>query len=108
VTLEDGTPLTKGLVVFEAAGGKGVTARGEIQADGRYQLGTLKPGDGVPAGRYRVLINPLDLSAVPDEQKELPFDHKYLKFETSGLEYEVKAGSNEYPIQLSKGSRAGR
>jgi len=69
VTLEDGNPLTKGLVVFESAEGKGVTARGEIKAD---------------------------------EQKDLPFDIKYLKFETSGLECEVKAGPNDFPIRLSK------
>jgi hypothetical protein len=106
VTLEDGTPVTKGLVVFEAVGGQPVSARGEIQADGSYQLSTHRPGDGVPPGRYRVLINPMDLSAVPDEQKQLVFDIKYLKLETSGLEYEVKPGSNEYAITLSKPRKA--
>src|SRR5262249_20370755 len=35
VTLDDGTPLKKGLVVFESAGAeKAVTARGEIKEDG--------------------------------------------------------------------------
>ena len=103
VTYDDGTPLTKGLVIFErVGGGPPITARGEIQPDGRYELSTDKPGDGVPAGKYRVLLNPLDLSDVPDEQKVLPFELKYLKFETSGLEYEVKSGSNEYPIKVTR------
>ena len=75
-----------------------MTARGDVQADGRYELSTQKPGDGAPPGRDKVAINPLDTSDVPDEQKKLPFDAKYTKFETSGLEYEVKSGSNEYPI----------
>jgi hypothetical protein len=44
----------------------------------------------------------MDLSDVPDERKNLPFDIKYLKAETSGLEYEVKAGPNEFPIRLAK------
>lgn len=102
VTLESGTPLTKGLVVFERVeGGAAITARGDIQSDGRYELSTDKPGDGVPPGKYKVLINPLDLSDIPDEQKQLPFDVKYMKFETSGLECEVKAGGTDYPIRLT-------
>src|SRR5947209_3106568 len=88
VTLEDGSPVTNGMVVFERAeGGVPITARGTIQTDGSYQLSTSKPGDGVPSGNYRVLVNPLDMSDVPDEQKKLPFDIKYTKFATSGLEY---------------------
>src|SRR5262245_48095191 len=103
VTLDDGAPLSRGLVVFERVdGGPPVSARGDVGADGRYELSTDKPGDGVPPGRYKVLVNPLDLSDVPDEQKKLPFDRKYLKFETSGLECEVKAGGTEYPIKLTR------
>src|SRR5581483_1973868 len=103
VTLDDGTPVTQGVVVFErSAGGKPVTARGESRPDGSYQVGTRTPGDGVPPGKYRVLVKPLDLDDVPDEDKTLPFDLKYLKYDTSGLEYEVKAGPNEFPIQLTR------
>ena len=95
VTLDDGKPVTKGVVVFERTeGGPPITARGEIKPDGSYQLSTYRPGDGVPPGKYRVQLNPLDLSEVPDEEKQLPFDAKYLKFETSGLEYEVRPGPN--------------
>jgi hypothetical protein len=103
VTLDDGTPVAKGLVVFERTeGGKPITARGEIKPDGSYELSTDKPGDGVPTGKYRVLVNALDLSDVPDEQKKLPFEFKYQRFETSGLEFEVKDGPNEYPIKLNR------
>jgi hypothetical protein len=109
VVLEDGTPLTRGLVVFERVdGGPPLTARGDLGADGRYELSTDRPGDGVPLGKYKVLINPLELSDVPDEQKKLPFDVKYLKFETSGLECEVQAGGTDYPIHLSKPVRKRR
>jgi hypothetical protein len=107
VTLENGTPLTRGLVIFERVeGGAPLTARGYIQEDGRYQLSTEKTGDGVPPGRYKVAINPLDTSDVPDEKKVLPFDIKYLNLKTSELECEVKSEPNEYPIKLSgPGSR---
>ena len=103
VALDDGTPVTKGLVVFERFdGGPPVSARGEISSNGSFELSTDRPGDGVPAGKYRVLINSMDLSDIPDEQKRLPYDIKYLKFESSGLEFEVKAGITEYPIKLSR------
>ena len=109
VTLEDGTPVTKGMVIFEGGPGPDlVMARGEIQPDGGYQLSTAKPGDGVPVGRYRVHINPMDLSEVPDEKKNLPFHFKYLKAETSGLEYEVKTGANEFEIKLERGRKPPR
>jgi len=106
VALEDGTPVTKGMIVIERTdGGEPLTAQGEIKADGSYQLSTNKPGDGVPPGKYRVLINAMDLSDLPDEQKDIPFDFKYLSFTSSGLEIEVKRGDNEYPIRLAKSPR---
>src|SRR4051794_23699741 len=69
ITLADGSPLTKGLVVFETTGARPVMARGNVDADGTYHLSTNKPGDGVPPGKYRVLINPMDMSDLPDEAK---------------------------------------
>jgi hypothetical protein len=106
VTLDDGTPLTKGLVVFEGqVDGKPVMARGEIKTDGSYKLSTGKPGDGALPGKYRVLINPMDLSDLPDEQKNIPFDYKYMRYETSGLEFEVKPGANDFPIKLDRSRR---
>jgi hypothetical protein len=103
VTLEDGSPLTKGMVVFENKQAEvAVTARGEVKPDGSYQLSTYKPGDGVPQGKYRVQINSMDLSEVPDEEKKLPYDLKYMSFETSGLEYEVKPGPNGFSIRLTR------
>jgi hypothetical protein len=101
VTLDDGSPLTKGLVVFESSDGTSM-ARGQVQSDGNYQLSTSRPGDGVKPGRYRVLVSPLDLSDVPDEKKNLPFDVKYTRFQTSGIEVEVKAEANVIPIQLTR------
>jgi len=103
VTLEDGKPLTKGLVIFEALEGeKKVTARGDIQADGTYRLSTRRPGDGVPPGKYHVLISPrIDV----DNPEPLPFDGRYTGFKTSGLNFEVTAGSNDYPIQLSRAGK---
>ena len=109
VTLEDGSPLTKGMVAFESREGeKPVMARGTIRPDGSYELSTHRLGDGVPAGKYRAQINHMDLSEVPDEKKKLPYDLKYLRFETSGLEFDVKSGSNEVPIRLERPKKGPR
>jgi len=106
VALEDGAPLTKGMVICERfEGGDPLTVQGVIQPDGTFQLGTTKPGDGAPPGRYHVLINPMDISDVPDDQKDLPFDAKYLSFKTSGLEIDVARGDNDHPIRLAKSAR---
>ena len=86
-------------------GGPPITARGNVGPDGRFTISTEKPGDGVPAGRYKVLVNPLDLSDVPDELKDLPFDIKYVKFDTSGLECTVPSGDNEFPIRLERSKK---
>ena len=103
ITLADGRPMTRGMVIFEKGEGEAaVMARGAIAPDGTYEMSTYKPGDGVPPGKYRVQINPIDLSDTPDEQKNLPFDAKYTKFDTSGLMYEVKPGPNLFDIKLSE------
>jgi prepilin-type N-terminal cleavage/methylation domain-containing protein len=98
--------LTRGMVIFERVeGGDPVTAQGAIQPDGTYQLGTSKPGDGVPPGKYKVLINSMDLSDLPDDQKDLAYDAKYLNIKTSGLEFEVKRGDNDLPIRLNRSAK---
>jgi hypothetical protein len=106
VTYNDGKPVTEGLVVFESSEGPASTARGEIHADGSFELGTHKPGDGVVAGKYRVLVAPrTDPNAIDKPQQQAPFDRRYSEFATSGLEFEVKPGSNEFPIRLTRGQR---
>jgi hypothetical protein len=109
VTYPDGTPVTEGTVVFESKdGGKPVTARGAIGTDGSYTLGTLKPGDGVPAGWYKVLVAPkTDPNAVDRPSKPPAVDPRYSEFSTSGLECEVKPGVNDYPITVTSGARRG-
>ncbi len=109
VSLEDGTPLSKGLIVFERfEGGPPLTARGEIGPDGRFELSTDRPGDGVLPGKYRATINPLDASDAPDEDRILPFALKYVNARTTDLEFEIKSGPNELPIRLAPFDRKGR
>lgn len=53
VVFSDGTPLTVGTVNF--TDGK-VACKGQIESDGTFKMRTFKPGDGVPAGTYKVFI----------------------------------------------------
>ena len=102
VTLPDGTPVNGALVVFEGEGGdKAVTARGDVQTDGGFEMSTYKPGDGVPIGKYKVLVAPPPMVNA-DAPARPPFDTKYSNFATSGLRFDVKAGNNDFPIQVTK------
>jgi hypothetical protein len=110
VTLDDGTPVTDGLVIFEQAeaGDKDpVMARGEIKSDGSFQLSSVKPGDGLPTGKYRALVTPKgDLEgAAAGKKPVMPYDQRYTDFKTSHLEFEVKEGSNDFPITLKRPGR---
>jgi hypothetical protein len=109
VTFADGQPVTSGLVIFEGKDEKQtVTARGAIHTDGTFRLATHKPGDGAPAGKYRVLLVPPPPQDPDVPQAKAPFDERYLEFGTSGLEFDVKAGTNELPIQVSRPKRGRR
>jgi len=82
--------------------GQKVTARGDVGGDGSFELGTLKPGDGVPPGKYRAIVNPPPMVNA-EGPNIVPFNAKFASFQTSGLEYEVKAGvKNVFSIQLTK------
>lgn len=102
VTLPGGQPVPGGMVVFEGqVGGKTISARGAIGPDGSYTMSTNTPGDGVPAGTYKVSIAPPG-SANPDAPAPSPFAAKFSSFDSSGLTFEVKPGKNEFPIPVTK------
>lgn len=102
VTLPNGQPAANSQVVFDGPiGGKAISARGDVQADGSFELSTAQPGDGVPVGKYRVQVNPPPIVDAEAAQR-LPFNAKFADFSTSGLEFEVKPGGNDFSIQLTK------
>jgi hypothetical protein len=109
VTFPDGTPLPGGLVICEMTeGDKTFMARGAIQKDGTFRLSTEKPGDGARPGKYRVLVTPVEVYE-PDEARGLRavprkspgIDGRYLDYQTSGLELEVKPGPNEVTLTVT-------
>jgi hypothetical protein len=88
VTFTDGAPLKGGWVQCRSTStAQPLTARGEIQEDGSFELSTLKPGDGAVEGEYQVAILPPLPKTGLDQLRASPkiFGEKFRKFETSGL-----------------------
>src|SRR5262245_48305197 len=98
VTFPDGQPLSGGQVVFESVDDPTMSARGEIQSDGTFRMGTFKDSDGVLAGRHRVLVVP-PLGPNPDKPVRV-IDPRFQSFDTSGLEY--TAPDEEFNITVER------
>ncbi|MFH1264746.1 MAG: hypothetical protein ABIK89_03420 [Planctomycetota bacterium] len=89
-------------IVFEpVAGGPNQIrkmASGEIRPDGSFEMMTIKQGDGVIAGKYKVIFEVFKTylgreSLVPD---------KYTKPETTPLEVTVEADAKPFEFELEK------
>jgi hypothetical protein len=110
VTFKDGSAVTGGEVVFfELAGdepsedNKRVRATGTIQRDGSYRMGTYQPNDGVPEGRYKVLVvppRPPNIEQPPAVWP--PFNRRYAQYKETPLEYAVTRGDNRYDIAVAR------
>ena len=116
VTFPDGTPLTKGQVLFQK---EGFVAAGDIRSDGTYSAGKNKDGDGLPPGKYEVFIagatmaGELQNAPAPSEglgsadsrahemAETIHLVHrKYTNPNTSGLTVEVKNKAVKFDITV--------
>jgi hypothetical protein len=95
VVFADGTPLTAGTVEFRPVENAFLAPRAEIYVDGTFRASTYAEGDGAPPGSYRVVITPPE-QLDPGQPRPKPFDRRFSSFQTSGLEYTVKPGKNEF------------
>ena len=106
VAFANGTPLRGGWVEFQPADtSHNVSARGEIQSDGTFRLGTFSPGDGAIEGEHRVLVVP-PLPEGDRDETPIPrwiIDPKYFRFETSGLRFRVDRdeSKNRFEIRVT-------
>jgi hypothetical protein len=105
VTFKNGAAYTGGGQVFFEPADKVATgsARGTLQPDGTFRMGTYQDADGVHEGRYRVAVvppPPRNLERPPPDWP--PFDKRFSRHSTSNLEYVVKPGHNEYNITVEK------
>lgn len=87
VTFSDGSPLTKGTVVFASAE---ASPTGEIQSDGTYALRSYEADDGAPAGSYKVFLSGPIFGS--DEEEKEPVDSEDAELETYDEETEGEVG----------------
>lgn len=112
----DGKPLATGTAVSFMQMEKGFLAFGLTDADGKFEVKSWNNGD-MPVGKYKVMLAPSTTSTAPpakppsaeeafenpelvDPVAKIDFPKKYRDTSTSGLEVEVKAGKNEFPLDL--------
>jgi hypothetical protein len=111
---DDGSPLSCGIVMFDNGI---VNARGAVNPDGTFTVGSLKANDGLPPGEYRVsIVSAQILLPCPENEDDDPennvypppaeqlIDKRYESFETSGLTVKVDPASKTYNISVERPS----
>jgi hypothetical protein len=90
VTFSDGTPLSKGQVVFEDEKN---TYIGKIQPNGAFRMGVLKDGEGIPSGKYKVAIYGANDEEIVDPEAAPVVTPliapQFRSTKTSGIEYDI-------------------
>jgi len=112
---EDGSPLALGIVYFDS----GITtARGTINSDGSYKVGTLRQNDGLPRGEYKVYIGgsmeiiqnteqKIGVDSMGNPMMSAPIfrqlvDKKYMSTDQTPLVCKVPAEKNRFDIVVEK------
>lgn len=101
VKLPDGTPLEGGRILFRPEGETVYAAKGEVRADGSFELSTFGLGDGAVAGKHAVMILPPVPEGFMDDPHEtrgtkLAIDLGYQNLRTTPLKYTVEAGGENH------------
>jgi hypothetical protein len=105
VRFADGAPVGGGWVTCEStSGSRPITARGDLDSQGKFELTTYEPGDGAIAGTYRVAIGVANRDDPLQTTPDPPVASKYQSFETSGIEIVVtpSADKNNFQIQIER------
>lgn len=99
----DGQPLSQGMVHFTPKAGRG--AKGMIQSDGTFRLGTYSDADGALIGVHRVSITSSEQPTGPPNfdvdrpavtKSRIPVS--YASADTSHLTFEVKGDQDNHAV----------
>lgn len=104
VVFEDGSPVMFGDIEFQASQ-EPINARGKIQRDGSFKLGTRSSSDGAVVGEHKVVIvqtvtNHFNLEVVHDHGHVV--DPMYSDYQTTDLTVEVKPEKNEIKLVVKQ------
>lgn len=110
VVFPDGKPVVGAMIEFADLHGSG--ARGKTDADGRFEL-TTGGRKGAVVGTHRVAVVHMIIADgaaahVKARHARLVIHPKYATFETSGLHREVKAGPNDFILELDAAEEKSR
>jgi hypothetical protein len=95
--------LAGGMVIFECAS-EDMSAKGSIDSEGGFVLGTYKVDDGAVAGKHKVAVTqPADTSA-GDFRTLAVVDRKYESMDTTDLEVTIEPKPNEITLKVMPGA----
>ena len=97
---DDGSPLTAGTVLLCTPT---MQARGHLDKNGYFNVGTLGDKDGLPPGHYEVAF----VGAVDNEDRALLTD-KWYSPKTSGMTVEVEKGMKSLEIRVDRNPKLPR
>jgi hypothetical protein len=101
----DASVLAGGKVLFDPADPEmeKVSARGEIQPDGSFEMSTYQKGDGVKPGKYYVMVAPPPFFGKRrDQEPPRLLDERFQSFDTSGLDLTVTGPIDDYTVTVQK------
>jgi len=101
---EDGEPIREmtGCTISFTSEQLGVEARGEIQEDGGFRLGTKRPDDGAPPGTYKVIVAQPHPEPERPEKRRPVVDLSYEDPQTTPLEATVEPKRNDFTFKLKR------
>ena len=101
--LIDGAPLTRGALRFKPSDGR--VATGAIGADGKFELMTYEPGDGVVTGMHTVTVHASEELSNGSVRWFVP--KKYHHAATSGLSQSIEEPTDDLVIELTWDGKPG-
>jgi hypothetical protein len=102
---DDGEPIQgalTGCTITFTSEKLGVEARGEIQDDGSFRLGTRGANDGAPPGTYKVIVAQPHPAPERPEKRRPVVDLAYEDPDKTPLEATVEPKSNEFTFKLNR------
>ncbi|MEX0938639.1 MAG: hypothetical protein WDZ59_12330 [Pirellulales bacterium] len=100
VMFPDRQPVKTGVIEFQSVNHP-LTARGKIQRDGSFELGTYEQADGAVAGKHRAIVVQVlaaDSIAGVKHDHGGAVDRKFADYGTSKLEYTVEPRENQFTV----------
>ena len=108
VEFEDGTKPMFGNIEFYSPQYK-INARGKIERDGSFTVSTYSEGDGAVVGYHDIVImQQVGNYLIAKTGSKIKHDHgslidlSHFDYQTSGLDCEIKPGSNEVRLVVKK------